>query len=48
MRLQLAPFGIGVSVLCPGPVRTNIIANTRAQEPPREGITPDERQREAQ
>jgi NAD(P)-dependent dehydrogenase (short-subunit alcohol dehydrogenase family) len=46
MRLELAPFGIGVSVLCPGPVRTNIIANTRAQEPPREGITPDERQRE--
>src|SRR5690242_20320015 len=46
MRLELAPFGIGVSVLCPGPVRTNIIANTRAQEPPREGITPEERQRE--
>src|SRR5262249_779486 len=46
MRVQLAPFGIGVSVLCPGPVRTNIIANTRAQEPPREGVTPDERQRE--
>jgi len=46
MRLQLAPFGIGVSVLCPGPVRTNILTNTVAQEPPREGITPDERQRE--
>lgn len=46
MRLELAPFDIGVSVLCPGPVRTNIIANTQAQEPPREGITPDERQRE--
>jgi short-subunit dehydrogenase len=44
--LELAPFGIGVSVLCPGPVRTKIIANTRAQEPPRESITPDERQRE--
>lgn len=46
MRYQLAPFGIGVSVLCPGPVRTNILANTRAQEPPREGVTPEERQRE--
>ena len=46
MRHQLAPFGIGVSVLCPGPVRTNIIANTLAQEPAREGVTPDERQRE--
>lgn len=46
MRLELQPFDIGVSVLCPGPVRTDIIANTSAQEPPREGVTPEERQRE--
>jgi len=47
MRVQLAPFGIGVSVLCPGPVRTNIIANTLAQQPAREGVTPEERERES-
>lgn len=46
MRVELAPFDIGVSVLCPGPVRTDIMANTSAQEPPREGVTPEERQQE--
>jgi len=46
MRMELEPFRIGVSVLCPGPVRTDIIANTRAQEPPREGMTPMEREQE--
>src|SRR5262245_51321936 len=46
MRLELEAFSIGVSVLCPGPVRTNIIANTIAQEPSREGLTPEERQQE--
>lgn len=30
LRLELARFGIGVSVLCPGPVATNIIQNTLA------------------
>jgi NAD(P)-dependent dehydrogenase (short-subunit alcohol dehydrogenase family) len=48
MRRELEPFGIGVSVLCPGPVRTNILANTRAQEPAREDVTPEERQREGE
>jgi NAD(P)-dependent dehydrogenase (short-subunit alcohol dehydrogenase family) len=42
MHLELQPFDIGVSVLCPDPVRTDIIANTRAQEPPRESVTPDD------
>ena len=28
LRLELAPFGIGVSVLCPGPVATDIVQNT--------------------
>jgi hypothetical protein len=37
-----------MSVLCPGPVRTHIIANSRAQAPAREGVTPDERQREGE
>src|SRR6185503_2106768 len=27
---ELAPLGIGVSVLCPGPVATDILARTRA------------------
>ena len=46
MRLELEPFRIGVSVLCPGPVRTDIIANSRAQAPAREGVSPEERERE--
>src|SRR5919108_747880 len=28
MHAELGPLGIGVSVLCPGPVATNIIDNT--------------------
>jgi NAD(P)-dependent dehydrogenase (short-subunit alcohol dehydrogenase family) len=28
LALELAPHGIGVSVLCPGPVATNIVENT--------------------
>jgi NADP-dependent 3-hydroxy acid dehydrogenase YdfG len=30
---ELAPHGIGVTVLCPGPVATDIIARTRAGQP---------------
>jgi short-subunit dehydrogenase len=38
LYLPLAAHGIGVSVLCPGPVATNIIANSEHREPrPREG-----------
>ena len=34
LRLELAPRGIGVTVLCPGPVDTGIINNTRRLRPP--------------
>jgi NAD(P)-dependent dehydrogenase (short-subunit alcohol dehydrogenase family) len=33
LRLELEPLGIGVSVLCPGPVNTKIISNTRETQP---------------
>jgi NAD(P)-dependent dehydrogenase (short-subunit alcohol dehydrogenase family) len=33
LRGDVAPLGIGVSVLCPGPVATQIIANTTARRP---------------
>ena len=33
LRLALEPFQIGVSVLCPGPVNTNIISNSRETQP---------------
>src|SRR5580658_337458 len=33
LRLELAPFKIGVSVLCPGPVNTEIISNTNDTRP---------------
>ena len=32
MRMDLAPLGIGVSVLCPGGVRTNIAASTEHRQ----------------
>jgi NAD(P)-dependent dehydrogenase (short-subunit alcohol dehydrogenase family) len=34
LRLELDPLGIGATVLCPGPVATDIIARTRASQPP--------------
>jgi NAD(P)-dependent dehydrogenase (short-subunit alcohol dehydrogenase family) len=33
LRLELEPFKIGVSVLCPGPVNTKIISNSTATRP---------------
>ena len=33
LRLELQPFKIGVSVLCPGPVNTQIISNTNDTRP---------------
>jgi NAD(P)-dependent dehydrogenase (short-subunit alcohol dehydrogenase family) len=33
LRLALEPFGIGVSVLCPGPVNTKILSNSRDTQP---------------
>lgn len=46
LGLELAPRGIGVSVLCPGPVATGIIARTRTMQP-READTRTEAQRTA-
>jgi NAD(P)-dependent dehydrogenase (short-subunit alcohol dehydrogenase family) len=34
LRIALEPFQIGVSVLCPGPVNTKIISNSRQTQPP--------------
>jgi NAD(P)-dependent dehydrogenase (short-subunit alcohol dehydrogenase family) len=34
LRNALEPFKIGVSVLCPGPVNTKIISNSRETQPP--------------
>ena len=34
LRHELEPFKIGVSVLCPGPVNTQIISNTNETRPP--------------
>ena len=34
LRLELAPKKIGVTVLCPGPVGTDIVANSRITQPP--------------
>ncbi len=33
LSVELEPLGIGVSVLCPGPVATGIVARTRAFQP---------------
>jgi NAD(P)-dependent dehydrogenase (short-subunit alcohol dehydrogenase family) len=40
LRRELEPFGIGVSVLCPGPVATNIIQNSLASLPLPPGYNP--------
>src|SRR5215472_6259653 len=43
LRCELKRFGIGVSVLCPGPVATRIIQNTLAfPDRPRIAMTPEE------
>ena len=34
LAIELAPLGIGVSVLCPGPVATGIIERTQRMQPP--------------
>jgi NAD(P)-dependent dehydrogenase (short-subunit alcohol dehydrogenase family) len=34
LRQELEPFKIGVSVLCPGPVNTKIVSNSRDTQPP--------------
>jgi NAD(P)-dependent dehydrogenase (short-subunit alcohol dehydrogenase family) len=40
LRAELEPFGIGVSVLCPGPVATGIVANSVPPVSPSESLTP--------
>jgi NAD(P)-dependent dehydrogenase (short-subunit alcohol dehydrogenase family) len=42
LRRELEPFGIGVSVLCPGPVATNIVHNTVAYLPAGPALTPQQ------
>ena len=43
LRGELEPFGIGVSVLCPGPVATSILQNTLAfPGRPQIALTPEE------
>lgn len=44
LRRELEPFGIGVSVLCPGPVATNIVKNSLATLPPPAGYNPTPQQ----
>ena len=41
LRLELEPFKIGVSVLCPGPVNTKILSNSRDTQPPKQ-VTAEE------
>ncbi len=45
LQLELAPMGIGVTVLCPGPVATGIVARTRGLQPDINlGLTDEQRQ----
>jgi NAD(P)-dependent dehydrogenase (short-subunit alcohol dehydrogenase family) len=44
LHRELEPFGIGVSVLCPGPVATNIIQNSLASLPLPRGYKPTPQQ----
>ena len=47
LRVELAPLGIGCTVLCPGPVATDIIARTRDLQPRRDERLPTGPEREA-
>ena len=49
LHAELAPVGIGVSVLCPGPVATNIIQRSAAVAPKTEApLTPEQEKRRAE
>jgi len=49
LHLELAPTGIGVSVLCPGPVATDILARTVETQPePSAPLTEEQRKRRAE
>jgi NAD(P)-dependent dehydrogenase (short-subunit alcohol dehydrogenase family) len=45
IRFDLAKRGIGVSVLCPGPVATDIFDHTEAGRPDKRELTPEQRER---
>jgi NAD(P)-dependent dehydrogenase (short-subunit alcohol dehydrogenase family) len=45
LRLELEPAGIGVSVLCPGPVATDIVKRTHAGRPQRRAPSSEDEQR---
>jgi NAD(P)-dependent dehydrogenase (short-subunit alcohol dehydrogenase family) len=47
LRRELAPLGIGCTVLCPGPVATGIIERTRRLQPRRDNPLPAGPEREA-
>jgi NAD(P)-dependent dehydrogenase (short-subunit alcohol dehydrogenase family) len=47
LRRDLAPHRIGVSALCPGPVATDILANTVAHSPAMRGVDPASSERVA-
>jgi NAD(P)-dependent dehydrogenase (short-subunit alcohol dehydrogenase family) len=47
LRRELAPLGIGCTVLCPGPVATGIIERTRRLQPRRENPLPAGPERDA-
>ena len=47
LRRELAPLGIGCTVLCPGPVATGIIERTRSLQPRRDGPLPAGPERDA-
>lgn len=42
LHIELKPKGIGVSVLCPGPVATKIMTNSRKQQQNGDGLAPVE------
>jgi NAD(P)-dependent dehydrogenase (short-subunit alcohol dehydrogenase family) len=46
LRRELEPFKIGVSVLCPGPVNTKILSNSRATQPAESRTAEEDRVRE--
>jgi NAD(P)-dependent dehydrogenase (short-subunit alcohol dehydrogenase family) len=49
LQLELAPTGIGVSVLCPGPVATDILARTLETQPETgEPLTEEQRKNQAE
>jgi NAD(P)-dependent dehydrogenase (short-subunit alcohol dehydrogenase family) len=44
LEAELKPHGIGVSVLCPGPVATDIVARTQGLQPSAPGMTHEQRE----